>query len=316
MSASISEQAQLSEEELAALRDSDPSDRGPQSITVSELFGQDKSVRQNANRREKRLAEFAQLAADVTARNLGLGGVEHSAESEVLGVGGVREALDSLCAGGRFRQDQRPIGAVGVDPELAFTLVEHAFGAMLEGEDAPAPTPLARRTLTPVESAVVTPYLTEISQSLIQALPGVKEADGKPSFEATTLSTFELPSDIESALLWRVQMSFAGRSGTVQAVIFPSWLSLELATQLNEDADLRRHLHRHIEALEVNVVAELGTKHMSLDALANLAPGDVLRLDSHQSDTLPLKAAGATIFLGKPVHRNGVLAFEIVSEVT
>src|SRR5690606_5914923 len=70
-------------------------------------------------------------------------------------------------------------------------------------------------------------------------------------------------------------------------------------------------LQRRVSLAQVPVVVELGSVHLSLREVLDLAPGDVVVLDTPVDAALPVYVGGHKKYAGVPGQRRGRVAVEI-----
>ncbi|MBX3206251.1 MAG: FliM/FliN family flagellar motor switch protein [Labilithrix sp.] len=174
--------------------------------------------------------------------------------------------------------------------------------------------------------------------ALARILDGVLGGDGSPSRSGAP------PTSAQSALASRVTGSMLRAFGDVlasrlslaiepttskdieagAAVVLPLVMdgggTVQLALPLSaiardDDAAEPQHLDSGIAAamtdVELDVVAELGKVRLPLEALAELAVGDVIRLSLPLDERARICAGGATLFHGRPTASGHVVAVAI-----
>jgi flagellar motor switch protein FliM len=211
-------------------------------------------------------------------------------------------SLSSPCCAYRFAVT--PPGAVGVlslATPLVMALIDRAFGGRGIAMTGDA------RPLTPIETGVV--------GKVVQRLLGDLEAVWEPlvGIEIGDLSLETNPEFMqvaaagESVLLVAFEATAAHAGGLVHLAYpltgFDALLSrlLPAARQRGGEAASRRRLRSSpvLDKVQIPLVAELARGSLSLRDLAQLGPGDVIRLDTSKEEPAVVFLGSQPKFLGR-----------------
>ncbi|QDU86499.1 flagellar motor switch protein FliM [Planctomycetes bacterium Pla163] len=189
-----------------------------------------------------------------------------------------------------------------------------------DGEPAePAPPPfdpeLYRRALTPMERRVLVRVLriaidevasvvgvdvTEYAAvSMLKYAPTWRESIGaRPDPHRLAVELVLETERGETALAIHLPMAGARRSLTAD---------VSVAADVPEGVEVPEHL----DAIPVQLQAELGTAELTLNDLIGLEPGDVIPIDAAIGDPIHLRADGVTFALGRLGTHRGHVAIRL-----
>jgi len=301
----------FSRDEMEALR-ADMEPVGEHAETV-DLVGGDHSFRKNVPALERRLDLFVPPAQRVISRTLR---ENRPTQVEPVEVVGPRAAIDSLQSLALACELHAPgaglVGFVGLDSELAFRLIERAFGAQVPPGDEELPPVPDRTRLTAVEHATLMPILKAVAAELTHAL--FEDADVE--LEVTPVPTGlppDIPGRVDTTLLWRMVMDFGSdRRGNLVLVGLPSVVMLVARRgAVAEAATQPTWMPAHLGQTRVEVSAQLGEITMTVSELLALRPGDLLRLNRGREESVDVLVEGVPKMTGHPVHHNGVFGVEL-----
>jgi flagellar motor switch protein FliM len=205
---------------------------------------------------------------------------------------------------------------VDLDLDLAYALLDRLLGG--SGEMRPG-----RPEPTPIEAELIDRIVAEILPALEEAWRRVARLDA--AIAATALGPeflkFADPTDVAAVLAFEVDI--AGATGRL-AVCYP-YASLgpvlgelgpapasggdQAGTAPAGEPDLRRVL----ETVDLVVAATLGHAEIPVEAIAELAPGDVIRLDERVDRPVALHIGDQVQALAAPGRVGDRLALEIVA---
>jgi flagellar motor switch protein FliM len=204
--------------------------------------------------------------------------------------------------------ETRAHGVLAIDPTLTFTIIQRLFGGSLAGQTPPQrpPTNLERR------------MLLRALEPVIREMNGVLEPQGYFSFQVAGIEPrLDLVPGISADLtLVHVPLTLAlGERFASMSLFLPSECVEPLRSRILPEVDSARaaDLPRVLSRAPVTVAVELGTIEMTLRAVLELEVGQILRLDRHPNDELPVLVEGVPKFRALPVHDAGAVGIEITS---
>jgi len=210
------------------------------------------------------------------------------------------------------------LAVVVLEEKLARALLNGALGDRKGRADEPAP--MQRRDLTAVERVVMRKLLTLLTDAMGRAWAGILPLTPEVlRFETDPrLAAIAPPTDVAILTSFDVDIGNSAVTGTIQLGIPYTTVEpikkLLVATPRSSGGSDHRFLSaltRELDEVRVDVVAELGRAHLTLDALLALSPGDVLPLDTAEAAPVPVFVQGRKKLLGHPDVRHGHLAIHI-----
>ena len=126
--------------------------------------------------------------------------------------------------------------------------------------------------------------------------------------------TPELPSQTDSAIIWKSEFSLGSHSSGLKILLLPSLVEILLRNESVHSRDVPKFLQQHIAQVSVSVEAILGQSMLPLRDFLGLRPGHIVRLDRGQNDAVMVCVSGVQKMVGKPIQRNGAFAIEIEAE--
>lgn len=304
----------LSHEELAALREGIQS-TGLAAVEEVELAGVDRVLRKHAPTLDRRLHAFADAAQGVFSRALRAGCRLVNRPFELVGPRAAGELFTQLlvCAAVQNEAGAR-LGVIGLDATLAYAVIERAFGAPLAKPEEDQTWMALREGITEIERRTMTPWIDDLVRCLAQTVAQSAGQSVKLT-GAVDPTAKDVPAELETMLAWRAGVDYGVARGELALVLFP--VATEVLTGRSTQGKSKQPdwLTQHVGRMEIDVSAQLGSVKLSLGELMALEPGDVLKLDLRQSDSVPVRVGRVPRFTGRPSQRNGAYAVEIDAEI-
>jgi len=205
-------------------------------------------------------------------------------------------------------------GLIEIPPDLSFVIIDRMLGG-------PGTVPSRLRELTEIEQTVMRRVLLravqafgEAWENLITLQPRLDRLEVNPQFVQLVP-----PQDMVVVIVIRVH--WRGMDGRINICI--PHLALEaVGPRLTahylfgsvHTPEAGRHveeLKRRVASMSVPVTVTLGQATVTVGELLELAPGDVVRLETRVGDTLPVRVGDKTKFRGRPGRVGSRLAVEI-----
>jgi flagellar motor switch protein FliM len=204
---------------------------------------------------------------------------------------------------------------ISVDSNLMFGLVDVVFGGTggwyrVEGREySNIELRLIKQVITLVLNDVGTAW-----EPVLEVRPEYLRTEVNPQF-----ASISSPSDVVINVVFDVELEGAAK-GTISLLIpytviepIRPLLSSALQTERNQaDNAWRGEIREVLETLEVELVATLGTGHVTLRDLMSLKPGDTVRLSHDANEPLACQVEGVPKVYGHPVMSRGKLAVKLV----
>ena len=301
----------LTQDEVAAIRD-ELADARTEPTQVS-FSTADRKLRQLLPTLSDRLQSFAETAAEALSQRMRsppqpvAGG-----ESEISGPEAARPVLErpGVCAL-LSAESGAIVGVVVLPNELAWLMVDVAFGAPGSASKTDGWRP-ERTRLSALERDVALPFLEKLARDCAAAM--ALPASVRVTTDHETADLSPALAACEALLLWRVQLL---PSMTCAVILLPAVSELiDKRPVLASAAQVQGQLTSALGRVEVQITANLGHSSMTIAELLALRPGDIVRLDRGQADTVPVLVEGAVKFLAKPIPRNGTFGVVIQAEAT
>ena len=304
----------LSHEELAALREG-IQQTGLAAVEDVELAGVDRVLRKHAPLLDRRLHSFADAAQGVFSRALRAGCRLVNRPFELVGPRAAQEQLAQLlvCAA-VTNESKEKLGVIGLDATLTYAVIERAFGAALAKPEEDQTWMALREGITEIERRTVSPWIEELVRCLAQT---VAQSPGQTPKLASTIdeAARDVPGDLETMLAWHAGVDYGVARGELALMLFPVATEVLTGRSIAGKAKQPEWLTQHVARMEIDVSAELGKLKLSLGELIALEPGDVIKLDRRQADSIPVRVGRVPRFTGRPSQRNGAYAVEIDAEI-
>lgn len=205
-----------------------------------------------------------------------------------------------------------------ISPETGFMLVDRLLGG--PGK------PLAHtRTITDIEVALLKRLVTSLAEDIKAGWLNVVETS--PRLDEIVLNThlaqITFPTDAVMVITFEVKI---GDTSGAMTFCLPYTTLEPITPQLNarlvfseptkaQRSDHAQAMRRSLQAVQVPVVAQLGTAVVHIRELLNLQVGDVLRLDSSVDGGVRLAVGGKPRFSGSPGLRGSRLVVQITAVI-
>lgn len=212
------------------------------------------------------------------------------------------------------RMAAEPIAWIGLPYEIAFHLIEVAFGV---AAGSPGPLP-GRRQLTAIERETLQPFLQQVADAFAHDLHFSRIGPTElvllpypPKFDGLRTQ--------ESGVVLRLQVPMASGTLPYTLVLLPKALEQVEPDEKNAvatEARVKRdQLVENVCQAEVDVAAHLGTVSVSVAMLNNLRSGQVIWLEHNQSEPIELLVEGHAKFTAMPMQRAGAVGVAIVERI-
>jgi flagellar motor switch protein FliM len=213
-------------------------------------------------------------------------------------------------------------GPFMIDMDLGFA--EAAVDRLLGG---PGRMPTDRVEPTPIEAGLISRVVGHIPHALNEGWSHLQTLDVSVTESALTpiLLRVAAPTDVVAVMTY--EMRFAGQTAPM-TICYP-YATLEpllprlAATmwysqrrQLPGNASAREILETEIRSVEVPVSASFGAVEIPVEALAELAPGDVIRFDEHFEDPVLIVVGEQAQAWAVPGRVGDRIALRLVSPLT
>jgi flagellar motor switch protein FliM len=192
---------------------------------------------------------------------------------------------------------------VSADPKLMFVILEKLVG----GGGEP---PEEARDFTEIETRIFTVIfnkflvdLKEAAKRTLDLTPSLSRLESNPSFINTMTGG-------EKAIVMNLQLAIGEQTGAVSFCFSMSGFEpvLDKIDPKEEgivrtEGEVQEDQQRIIATLDdapVEIVAELGSTGVAVDALLNLQVGDTVILDHPAGEPINVKVGRTTMFLGQP----------------
>lgn len=301
--------AVLDPAEIAALRE-DMKPNARQAATI-ELTNSERLVRKNLAGLERSLRAASPKLQAALTKTLRQSCTTDAPSVDVVGPQVATAQLGQQTLLAELRRGGEWAGYIGIDAALSFHLLERTFGGLIRPvtNDNPA-LPPPRDSLTEIERNAVGPTALELATTIVRALPDT----GHTKVQLTGLAAArpEGPLTADGLVMAAWNCSYAGHTATIVLLLAPS---VSAHAQLPQPPafvpQASPQLGELLAQAPLEVCAHLGTARLSLAELLALRPGDVVRLDRGQGETLAVFVEGEPKYGAHPVQRRGVFAVEI-----
>ena len=229
----------------------------------------------------------------------------------MTGRGLVRVAQHAGCMLGlttRVHGEVQGSSILCIDRRLTSALVDRLFGGDSEGESSEI-----SRSLTALERRV----LQRALQPVVDALNETLEPRGTFHFETHCIEcNLDLVTGFTpdvTVLHVPITMQLNDRLASM-SVAFPGSVLEPLRGMFGGTPEASQGsavMQDIVRRTPVDLEVELGRAQIGLRKLSQLEVGQVLKLERHPSEELPVKISGITKFHGLPVADGGALAIEI-----
>ena len=300
-------------EEMTALR-ADLQQPKTRTVESIDLVSGDHSFRKNIPLLERRLKIFAASAQAMLTRSLRQAHDCKILPTEIMAASMATVTMrDHMLVGALKSITEELYGFIGIEPALCFMLIERAFGAPVaefsEDESLFLPN---RDRLTEVEKETLSPLLQEFGMQLGALLFENEGGDLTVQLVPGGLSP-EIDSNIDTAMVWRLACNLAPeQNSSIVITLLPNLI--ERVVRGSDPLEVEAQgawMPGHLLATDVEVSSQLGAVEMLASELLAIRPGDVLRLDRGQADTVPVLIEGIEKLQGTPVRRNGAYGIRI-----
>jgi len=229
----------------------------------------------------------------------------------MTGRGLMRVAQHAGCMLGlttRVYGEVRGSSILCIDRRLTSALIDRLFGGDTEGDSKELDRPL-----TPLERRV----LQRALQPVVDALNETLEPRGTFEFETSCIEcNLDLVTGFTpdvTVLHIPITMQLNDRLASMSialpgSVLEPLRGMLGVPTEAAKSSAVMNDIVRRTP---VDLEVELGRANIGLRKLSQLEVGQILKLERHPSEELPVKISGITKFHGLPVADGGALAIEI-----
>jgi len=207
---------------------------------------------------------------------------------------------------------------IEIPPDLSFVIIDRMLGG-------PGTVPPRFRELTEIEQTVMRRVLNravtafgEAWESLVSMQPRLERLEVNPQF-------VQLVPPLEMVVVIVVRVTWPRMEGRINICI-PHAALESVAPRLSahylfgsahtpESGKHVEELQRRVASMTVPVTVTLGHAQVTVGELLELAPGDVVRLETRVSDDLPVRVGDRTKFRGRPGRLGSRLAVEITEVV-
>jgi len=209
-------------------------------------------------------------------------------------------------------------GLIEIPPDVSFVIIDRLLGG-------PGTVPPRLRELTEIEQTVMRRVLNravsafgEAWENLVPMEPRLERLEVNPQF-------VQLVPPQDMVIVVVVRVHWRGMEGRINICI-PHAALEPVAPRLTahylfgsaHTPEAGRHveeLKRRVVAMSVPVTVTLGHARVTVGELLELAPGDVVRLETRVGDDLPVRIGDKTKFWGRPGRVGSRLAVEITEVV-
>lgn len=206
-------------------------------------------------------------------------------------------------------------GIVTTDNALIYTVVDILFG----GRKSQRPIRVEGRPYTTIEQTIVR-HMTEV---MLNDLAGAFDPLSPATFELERLetnprfATISHPAD--GAILLQLRVDMEERGGNIEILLPYSTLDpiRDLLTQVfmgekfGKDILWENHLQREIQNTDIDVVAILGQKTVSMSDIMKLKIGNTILLDKSPEDDVVLFSGDVEMISGKLGRKGENIAIRI-----
>lgn len=211
--------------------------------------------------------------------------------------------------------DQDGNAILEINPGIAFTIIDRMLGGTGLPPDAP-------RELTEIERNLITHIASLALHDLGEAWSSLVEITPKlHSISTNTLfSQVALPGDMVMVVTFEVELCsvtsmmnvcipVSALEPIMSRLSAQQWFS---SVHKGNSEEMTRAIREQLKDAKLTCHAVLGTITIPLGELAGLAAGDVICLDTHPGDEIPLYIENDAKFLGKP----GLLGKRMALQIT
>lgn len=318
--------AALSAEELAALRDAsqdfaatEPPEggvAGAREPKPVQLAAPDRQARRRLPALEPRLPILLRAHRHIVSTEMRVSLDVAFSTPEVASPSRMAAEVTSWQYGAvlRLKEHAEPIAWIGLPYEIAFHLIEVAYGV---AAGSPGPLP-GRRQLTAIERETLQPFLQQVADAFSRDLHFSRIGPTElvllpypPKFDGLRTQ--------ESGVVLRLQIPMAQGTLPYTLVLLPKALEQVEPDEKNAvatEARVKRdQLIENVCNAEVDVAAHLGTVSVSVATLNNLRSGQVIWLEHNQSEPIELLVEGQPKFTAMPMQRAGAVGVAIVERI-
>jgi flagellar motor switch protein FliM len=204
-------------------------------------------------------------------------------------------------------------GYIGINYPLAYALIELAYGAS-PSQLANFSLKDARQRLTEVERQTLMPLIQTLSRIVADVMPA--HLVGSPQAQLLAYPVQVDPThNVEGGALKVFELKIGTAQAQIFVIVFSHVLEHIDDEHANGAAEASQMLSSHLGQTDVTLTAMLGKTQVALSSVLSLKSGDMLWLDSAQTDYLPIYVEESIKFLAQPIARNGALGVEIVAKV-
>lgn len=208
---------------------------------------------------------------------------------------------------------------VALSPDIRDVILEQRLGGQTERKSA-------RRILTEIDQRLLNGLLEFMLGDLKAAWSKVVAVEAELVNSTDNQQWMQMMMGNERVLLTTFELSIQSVTGTMNVYV-PYNLLKPVINQLNPhlsmlkqkgptvDPEIRRLALQGLLRVALPVRVFLGNARLTLKELANLQPGDVLRLDTHLNQELSVQVAGRTFFRGRVGRIGNRLATQITAVV-
>lgn len=288
-----------------SVRDSDASE-------VLDLTQGDRTLRRRLRSINPSVQRFGKSVREVVFRVLGLSDDATESAPELVGPAQAIQETVASPAIMRISVAGDEVGFVVLDPITCFALVEHKFGT---GFDRHTQWELPNRSnLTPIEMESIRDVLERIAKAVQDSLAASLSSEMPivTRWADVSASAFE---GIDIALLVKSPMQIGNQLGYAALIGLPGIIDVLGGSSMDIE-EARAWVIEGVKDSPTDVIAVLGRVSLSISELIALVPGDVMWLESGRSEPISVEVSDVPKFRAEPVHRNGMLSVELVSEVS
>lgn len=280
-------------------------------VEVVDLTQGDRTLRRRLRHINPAVQRFGRSVREVIARILGLVDGAPESSPELVGPAQAIQEVMSAPAVLRVSVNGDEVGFVLLDTVVCFALVEHQFGNSFDRHTEW--TPPDRSSLTEIEKASIGEILQRVRRNVVDGLTQTLSEDKvvEARWADVTASAFD---GIDIALFVKTPMQIGTQQGYGALLGLPSIIDV-LGGQSLDNSQTRAWVTEGVLAGPVDLVAVLGTVRLGLHELIALEPGDALWLDNGRSEPITVEVQDVSKFRAEPVHRNGMISLNLVSEV-
>ncbi len=204
---------------------------------------------------------------------------------------------------------------LALDPPLAFAMLDRVLGGPGQARGKP-------RELTDIEQQLMRDLVAKVLEILAHAWADVAAFSARLVNMVAGPQFAQITAETETVGAVSLQVTFGEAAGNA-SFCFPYPLLQPVLPRLAAtrwfkrqagragDAGPTEAIRHRISAVKVPVSVELGQASVMVGDFLDLAPGDIIRLESMRGEDLVVRVGGGPKFLGRPGVIGKRLAFQV-----